>query len=99
MNISLFATIRRDQNGSLFIGLIITMMLFAALGAAMFSFTTTSAFNQVWANSSSKAYYLAESGFRYVKAEYEYTKDGDEPPEGDIKDGEIQDDRNEILES
>ncbi|MFC1515993.1 choice-of-anchor J domain-containing protein [Thermodesulfobacteriota bacterium] len=91
MKTSLFTTIRQDQEGGLFVGLIVTMMLFAALGAAMFSYTTTSAYNQVWVNSASKSYYLAESGFRYAESEYNNTGDTD-------GDGEIKDDRNQLLE-
>lgn len=91
MKMSLFKTIRKNQEGSLFVGLIVTMMLFAALGAAMFSYTTTSAYNQMWVNSASKSYYMAESGFRYAESEYNNTGDTD-------GDGEIKDDRNQLLE-
>ena len=87
MKISLLATTMQDQKGSVLVGLIIAIIIFAALGAAMLSLTSTSAVNQVWANSSSRAYYLAESGFRYAKTEYENTDDIDD-------DDEIEDDRN-----
>ncbi|MCK5193577.1 MAG: hypothetical protein KAQ71_07185, partial [Desulfobulbaceae bacterium] len=87
MKISLLATTLQDKKGSVLVGLVIAIIIFALLGAAMLSLTSTSAINQVWANSSSRAYYLAESGFRYAKTEYKNT--------GDIDvDDEIEDDRN-----
>lgn len=52
------------------IGLIVTMVVLSALGAAMVSLTSTSMFGQVGANSSARAYYLAESGFRYAEKRY-----------------------------
>jgi len=72
--------------------MILAMIVFSALGAAMMSYTTTSTYNQVWANSASKAYYLAESGFRYAETEYKNTNDID-------NDGQIKDDRNSLLAS
>jgi hypothetical protein len=88
MKISSLATTLQDRKGSVFVGLVISIIIFALLGAAMLSLTSTSAVNQVWANSSSRAYYLAESGFRYAKTEYKNTDDID-------GDGEKEDDRNQ----
>ena len=87
MKISLLATTLQDQKGSVLVGLVFAIIIFALLGAAMLSLTSTSAVNQVWANSSSRAYYLAESGFRYAKTGYEHIDDID-------VDDEIEDDRN-----
>ncbi len=88
MKISLLATTLQDRKGSVLVGLIIAIIIFAALGTAMLSLTSTSAVNQVWANSSSRAYYLAESGFRYAKnkADYKNTddSDGDDEKEDDV---------------
>ncbi len=88
MKISLLATTLQDQKGSVLVGLVIAIVIFAALGTAMLSLTSTSAINQVWASSSSRAYYLAESGFRYARTEYENAEDDD-------GDSEIEDDRNQ----
>ncbi len=55
-----------DQKGSILIGIIVAMVLFAALGAAILSLTSTATMNQVMANSAARAYYLAESGLRYA---------------------------------
>ncbi|MFC1813845.1 hypothetical protein ACFL03_14260 [Thermodesulfobacteriota bacterium] len=85
-------TTRQDPNGSVFIGLILTMLVFSAMGAGMLAMTTTATHSPIWTNSISKAYYLAESGFRYADSEYKNTDDSD-------GDGEIKDDRNALLES
>ncbi len=58
------------QTGNILIGLIVTIVIFAALGTAMLSLFTTSTFSQIGGNSSMRAYYLAESGYRYAAVEY-----------------------------
>lgn len=90
MKNSLVKRVIQDQKGSLLIGLIVVMTIFASMGAAMMSVTTTSTLSQIWTGASSQAYYLAESGFRYAKTEYNNTGDDD-------GDGEIKDDRNQKL--
>ncbi len=87
---SLPASLLGKNKGNVLIGLIVTMMIFAALGAGMVSMTGTSTFSQVTANTTSKAYYLAESGFRYAASVYLNEDDTD-------TDGEIEDDRNLVL--
>lgn len=89
MKISLLASTLQDRKGTVLVGLVIAIVIFALLGAAMLSLTSTSAVNQVWANSTSRAYYLAESGFRYAKTEYENIDDVD-------GDDEIEDDRSQL---
>ena len=59
-----------DNKGSVLISLIITMVILAVLGAAMVSLTSTSMFGQVGSNSSARAYFLAESGYRYTESRY-----------------------------
>jgi len=90
MNISMIAKIRHDQQGTIFLGLIMIIIIFAALGAAMMSMTTTSTFSRVWTGSTSRAYYLAESGFRYANTEYQNASDTD-------SDGSKRDQRNQLL--
>jgi len=84
------ASFLRGNKGNVLIGLIVTMMIFAALGAGMVTMTGTSTSSQVTANTTSKAYYLAESGFRYAASQYLNQGDGD-------ADDEIEDDRNQVL--
>jgi prepilin-type N-terminal cleavage/methylation domain-containing protein len=64
-----------NQQGSLLIGLVITMVVFAALGAAMLPLTTTGTYNPIGANSSAKAYFLAESGYRYAASVFLHAGD------------------------
>jgi len=63
-----------DQKGNILIGIIAAMVLFAALGTAILSLTSTATMNQVMANSAARAYYLAESGFRYIQGLYSDTE-------------------------
>ncbi|NQU03783.1 MAG: hypothetical protein HQ589_06525, partial [Syntrophaceae bacterium] len=58
------------NKGSVLIGLIITMVVISALGAAMLPLTSTSTFGQVRSNSAARAYFLAESGLQYAASEY-----------------------------
>ena len=85
-------TKQHDSTGSVFVGLILTMLVFSAMGAGMLAMTTTATHSPIWTNSISKAYYLSESGFRYADSEYKNTDDTD-------NDGEIKDDRNTLLDS
>ena len=58
------------SRGSILIGLIITMVIMAFLGAAMLPLVSASYMNQVYADQGRKAYYLAESGFNYASSEF-----------------------------
>jgi len=54
------------SRGSILVSLIITMVIMAALGAAMLPMFSSSYMNEVYADQARKAYYLAESGYRYA---------------------------------
>lgn len=54
------------SRGSILVSLIITMVIMAALGAAMLPMFSSSYMNEAYADQARKAYYLAESGFRYA---------------------------------
>ncbi len=58
------------QKGSILVGLIATMVIMAALGAAMLPMFSSSTMNQVYSDHGRKAYFLAESGFRYAASEF-----------------------------
>ena len=60
----------QGQRGAMLVTLIAAMVVFAALGAVMIGMFGTSALSQVAGNSAMKAYYLAESGFRYAASRY-----------------------------
>ena len=65
------------RKGSVLIGLIVTMVIMASLGAALVSLTSTSSLNQAYGSFSQKAFYLAESGFRYAGSEFSNVTDGE----------------------
>lgn len=58
------------QKGSALLGLIATIVVFAALGAALVSMTSSSSFSQISALASTRAYYVAEGGMRYAASQY-----------------------------
>ncbi|MFZ0132126.1 MAG: prepilin-type N-terminal cleavage/methylation domain-containing protein [Desulfobacterales bacterium] len=59
-----------NQSGHVLVALVVTLLLFAALGAGMVSLIGTSATSQVTGDTANRAYYLAESGFRYAASRY-----------------------------
>jgi prepilin-type N-terminal cleavage/methylation domain-containing protein len=69
------ARCRGRESGNILIGLVVTMLIFSALGVGMLSMTGTATNTQIMADSNTKAYYLAESGFRYAAGEYLNTVD------------------------
>ena len=69
---------RQGQRGAMLVTLIAAMVVFAALGAVMIGMFGTSALSQVAGNNSMKAYYLAESGFRYAASRYIAVDQGSE---------------------
>ena len=60
--------LRSRQKGSMLIGLIVTLVIMAALGAGMVYLTSTSTIQELFANNNARAYYAAESGGRYALA-------------------------------
>jgi len=60
--------LRTHQKGSILVGLIITMVIMASLGAGMLYVTTTSTFQELFANNHARAYYAAESGGNYMNS-------------------------------
>ena len=60
----------QGQRGAMLVTLIAAMVVFAALGAVMIGMFGTAALSQAAGNYSQRAYYLAESGFRYAASRY-----------------------------
>lgn len=58
------------EKGSALIVIIFTMVIMSLLGAAMVTLTSTSGLSQAYGSTAQKAYYLAESGFRYTASEF-----------------------------
>lgn len=65
------------QNGSVLLGIIITMVIMAFLGAALLSLTSSSTASNAYNVLQQKAFYLAESGYRYAASEYINVVDND----------------------
>lgn len=61
---------RKTTEGSILIGLIITIVIFSALAAAVVPFISSSYMSKVSGSQAAKAYYMAESGFRYAASRY-----------------------------
>lgn len=59
-------TLAQGEQGSLLIGLIITMVVVAIAGTAVYTLTSNSTLTELYKNDNLKAYYLAESGARYA---------------------------------
>lgn len=59
-----------NQKGSLFVGLIVTMLILGTLGGAMVYVFGSSTFENVVGNFARRAYYAAESGMRFAVATY-----------------------------
>ncbi|MCK5508104.1 MAG: hypothetical protein KAI50_06255, partial [Desulfobacterales bacterium] len=55
-----------NEKGALLLSVIVIIVIFALLGAAILSITSTSIFTQAYSNRATKAYYMAESGYRYA---------------------------------
>ena len=64
-----------NQSGHVLVGLVVIILLFAALGTGLVSLIGTSSTSQVTGNTAVRAYYIAESGFRYAASRYLNTID------------------------
>lgn len=58
------------EGGFVLVGLVFTMVAFAVIGAALSPMLSTSTRDQVSASLAQKAYYNAESGYRYAASQY-----------------------------
>ena len=59
-----------SQGGAVLLAVVVTMVIFASLGAVMLNLFTTSTHSQFVGNRSVRAYYLAEAGYRYAASQY-----------------------------
>ncbi|MFO7761809.1 MAG: type II secretion system protein, partial [Desulfobia sp.] len=86
------------NRGGTMIGAIVALLLVGVLGAGVVSMLSTSSFQGVRANHGERAYYLAESGYRYALSVYRNTDDNkiqavkdlvDDPPMESASGGKI----------
>ena len=81
----------RNERGNVLVGLVVILLLFAALGTGIMSLIGTSSTSQVTGNTAVRAYYIAESGFRYAASRYLNTNDTNNRYKS-------QDEKNQVLE-
>ena len=60
------------SRGAALIPIIIAIVVIAGIGALLLSLSTVGTFNPILGNSADRAYYLAESGFRYAAMTYQH---------------------------
>jgi hypothetical protein len=63
-------TERKNQTGATMLIIIISMVVLAVIGIAIYSMTFTATLNQVIAQRAAKAFYISESGIRIAASEY-----------------------------
>ena len=76
-----------NASGAVLLTVVMIILIIGMAGVAIYSLTSTSTYTQLNAQNASKAFYLAESGFRVVASEY---NNADETPPGN---------KNSILEN
>ncbi len=59
-----------SEGGFALVNIIVAIIIFSILGAALVKILSSSAFSQVGSNSSMRAYYLAEGGYRYAGSQF-----------------------------
>jgi hypothetical protein len=62
--------VSKNADGSALIGIIVAILVFAALGAAIVPMISSSQLHRTEAGRSAQAYYLAESGMRFAASQY-----------------------------
>jgi type II secretory pathway pseudopilin PulG len=58
--------LRKKQTGSVLIFIIVSMVIVAVMGTAMFSLLSSSTYSELFMNNRTKAYYLAQAGRNYA---------------------------------
>ena len=56
----------QNKTGNVLVGLVVTILIFSALGVGMLSLSSSSSTSQVVANNTARAYYIAESGLIHI---------------------------------
>jgi hypothetical protein len=69
-----------NASGAVLLTVVVIIIIIGLAGVAIYSFTSTSTFTQLISQNATKAYFMAESGFRVVASEYNNAPD----PKNDI---------------
>ncbi len=64
-----------NRSGAVMLTIVVIIVIVGLTGVAIYSLTSSSTFTQLISQNTSKAYYLAESGFRVVASEYNNASD------------------------
>ncbi len=59
-----------NASGAVLLTVVVIIIIIGLAGVAIFSLTSTSTFTQLYAQNASRAFFMAESGFRVVASEY-----------------------------
>lgn len=59
----------QKENGSILIAVVVTIVIISVLGAGLVSIKGSAQYNQTASNSSNNAFYLAEAGYHYSRAQ------------------------------
>jgi len=104
--------LRKEQAGSVLIFIIVSMVIVAVMGTAMFRLFSSSTYSELFINNKTKAYYLAQSGRNYATFVQNNLPAGDRVaidaalngktlilPEGKIYLSSVTDDKRSYMES
>jgi hypothetical protein len=110
--ISKCKTLKKKQTGSVLIFIIVSMVIVAVMGTAMFSLLSSSTYSELFMNNRTKAYYLAQAGRNYATFIQNSLPAGDRTaidealngktlilPEGKIYLSSVTDDKRSYMES
>ena len=64
-----------NSSGAVMLTVVVIIIIIGLIGVTIYSLTSTSTFTQLVAQNTSKAYFMAESGFRVVASEYNNASD------------------------
>ena len=64
-----------NASGAVLLTVVVIIIIIGLTGVAIFSLTSTSTFTQLYAQNASRAFFMAESGFRVVASEYKNAPD------------------------
>lgn len=80
----------KEDRGLILISLLVTMVIFAILSAALLPITTSSFFNQVRASIGIRSYYLAEAGYRLAGSRFLHGGTGAGVATGDQREAQME---------
>jgi len=77
LNIKNCTALPANASGAVLLTVVVIILIIGLAGVAIYSLTSTSTFTQLVSQNASKAFYMAESGFRVVASEYNNAGEND----------------------